>query len=1225
MNDCSIECGSMVLTTFQVLLSKVTDGQIVDNLHKRHKADLIYTYIGPVLIAVNPYKTLHCYTERDVEQYHGTAAHENPPHIYAVAETMFQRMLSDEENQCCIISGESGAGKTENSKLLMNYVSAVSGRGGSSVEETKRIILESNPLLEAFGNAKTLRNNNSSRFGKYFEIHFSMGGQPFGGNISNFLLEKSRVVGVSKGERNFHIFYQLCLGSDKRERESYSLAEPSYFSYLKQSGTFDVDGMDDVKEFQEVKSAMKVCGISQENQVSIFKIVSGILHLGNVQFVEKDNSAVVRDESLLEYPAYLLGISSAKLKEKLTSRLMKTGTIGSRSSLINVSLNVQQAVNTRDALAKALYDRIFDWIINSVNTAIQKHKSREKKVSLSVLDIYGFEIFDRNGFEQLCINYVNERLQQVFIELTLKSEQEEYVSEGIKWTPIKYFNNKIVVELIDSKRPAGIMAVLDDVCLQLHAMTDGADSKFVEKLGGSISGHKHFASGSKSFMVKHYAGSVSYECDGFCEANKDTLFKDLIMLAQSTSDAFLKSLFPEDVTHNDKKRPTTAGYKIRNQSNELVDKLMLCAPSYVRCIKPNERKRANDWDGKLVEHQVRYLNLRENINVRRAGFCYRSAFDKFMRRFGILTPETFRNWRGDSRQGVVHILKNSGIVDDQWQLGKSKVFIKAPESLFMLEELREREYDGFARIIQRAFRRYRAQRYYRDCKNRMIKIFFQRKERRRMTLNREFIGDYLDTIRNPLIKTLVGKKEEILYCNNIRKYDRRWNSDQREIVVTANFVAILGYEKIKEGQNKGQLQKCVKRKIPYQKISSISVSPFQDDFLVFHLDKEYDSLIEDVFKTELITIIAMNYEKKCAQVLKINFSDVIPYKLKKTTWNKSTERKLKLAVGDVAHMKVASNNSSVTTILVPRGLPSNTSPHIKATNTYSSSRSRFGPKKTSPRTARYNDRAPQPPPSLPPAVPNVPPPSALSYQKQIPSHGPSAATPSRGAPPPPPLNPAPATPAAAPSPPKMNATPTAPSSGPPPPPPSVPGIPSADPSPPKMNVTSSAPSSVPPPPPAAMQSAAGEARITSPSSPIKEIPQPQKQPQGFGTAGLPAVRLPVVDVNTLKNASLGRSAGRVIAGNHRERKSPAPAATPAVAASAPKNSLPRPKPAVAPPPKPKMRKCKALYDYEAQEADELSIRTNDLITILTKDNEGWWTGMLNGRRGLFPANYVEEV
>ena len=510
---------------------------------------------------------------------------------------------------------------------------------------------------------------------------------------------------------------------------------------------------------------------------------------------------------------------------------------------------------------------MFDWIVQAVNRAIHQHQTKtDNPLSLGVLDIYGFEIFEKNGFEQLCINYVNERLQQVFIELTLKSEQEEYVREGIQWTPIQYFNNKIVCELIDGKRPAGVMAVLDDICVQLHAQTDGADDKFLQKMQMAVGQHQHLNVSNKYFVVKHYAGSVTYDSDGFCEANKDTLFKDLILLAQSTSNPFIRNLFPEDVSVDDKKRPTTAGFKIRNQSNDLVEKLMKCTPSYIRCIKPNDKKSPRVFDSGRVEHQVRYLNLRENINVRRAGFCYRNTFEKFLRRYAIITPETFPHWRGSVTDGVVHILNVSGMDQSQWQLGRTKIFIKAPESLFMLEELRERKYDYFTRKIQRAYRRYRARRYYLECKKKMVNMFHGKKERRRMTLNREYIGDYLNIVGNPVLKSLVGKNQNILYCNIVRKYDRRWKFQERESIVTDQAWYLIGAEKISDGPDKGKLQKVVKRQIPLEHLTSVTLSTLADDFVVLQVQNDYDNVFEDVFKSEFVTVLADCFEKKCHRV-----------------------------------------------------------------------------------------------------------------------------------------------------------------------------------------------------------------------------------------------------------------------------------------------------------------------------------------------------------------------
>lgn len=537
-------------------------------------------------------------------------------------------------------------------------------------------------------------------------------------------------------------------------------------------------------------------------------------------------------------------------------------------------------------MAKALYSRVFDWIISAVNKAIYKADSgNDKLLSLGVLDIYGFEIFDKNGFEQLCINYVNEKLQQVFIELTLKSEQEEYVREGIKWTPIQFFNNKVVVELIEEKRPAGVMAILDDVCIQLHAQSDGADTRFVEKLQGAVGSHPHFSGGNNRFVIKHYAGSVSYDADGFCDANKDTLFRDLILLAQSTSIPFIKALFPEDVAADDKKRPTTSGFKIRNQCNDLVGTLMKCTPSYIRCIKPNEKKRPKEWEAARVEHQVRYLNLRENINVRRAGFCYRNTFDKFIRRFGVLTPQTFPAWHGSPSDGVSHLMNAANMDPNQWQLGRSKVFIKAPESLFMLEEMRERIYHDYAKKIQRAWRRYRARKYYLECKKQSMSVFVGRKERRRFTLNRDYLGDYISYLDNPLLRSLVGKQEKVLFCDEVKKYDRRFKPKSIDLFVTENAIVMIALEKITQGPNKGKFEKVVKRRLVLNQINGITLrfvmsrfliyifSSKCDDFFVVHVPSEFDNVLECIFKSELVSVLVDVYLRKYNQRLPVVFSD----------------------------------------------------------------------------------------------------------------------------------------------------------------------------------------------------------------------------------------------------------------------------------------------------------------------------------------------------------------
>ncbi|KAK4022713.1 hypothetical protein OUZ56_008164 [Daphnia magna] len=398
-----------------VLLSRVTEDEIVSNLRKRYLDDQIFTYIGPVLVSVNPFKTMPYFTDKEIELYQGAASYENQPHIYALADNMYRNMLIDAENQCVIISGESGAGKTVAAKYIMNYIARVSG-GGDRVRHLKDVILESNPLLEAFGNAKSVRNNNSSRFGKYVEIQFSTGGQPVGGKISNFLLEKSRVVMRSRQERSFHIFYQLCAGADSRMEEQLGLATPENYAYLSQSGTYTVEGTNDIQEFQETMKAMSVVGLSAQEQQNILQLVSAILHLGNISFAEdRSNFASVHDDRYLDFPAFLLEIDPVALKSKLTGRIFE-----SHREKVNMTLNVEQACYSRDALAKGLYSRMFDFLVQKVNIAMV---TTTQGYSTGILDIYGFEIFEKNGFEQFCINFVNEKLQQIFIELTLKAEQ----------------------------------------------------------------------------------------------------------------------------------------------------------------------------------------------------------------------------------------------------------------------------------------------------------------------------------------------------------------------------------------------------------------------------------------------------------------------------------------------------------------------------------------------------------------------------------------------------------------------------------------------------------------------------------------------------------------------------------------------------------------------------------------------------------------------------------
>uniref|UniRef100_A0A4W5PKT8 Osteoclast-stimulating factor 1 n=1 Tax=Hucho hucho TaxID=62062 RepID=A0A4W5PKT8_9TELE len=880
-----------------VLLSKINEDAIVDNLKKRYMDDYIFTYIGPVLISVNPFKQMPYFGDKEVEMYQGAAQYENPPHIYALADNMYRNMMIDRENQCVIISGESGAGKTVAAKYIMGYISRVSG-GGPKVQHVKDIILQSNPLLEAFGNAKTVRNNNSSRFGKYFEIQFSSGGEPDGGKISNFLLEKSRVVMRNPGERSFHIFYQLIEGATGEQKSSLGITSLDYYNYLNQSGSYKVDDINDKSDFQETMHAMEVIGISGEDRGLVLQIVAGVLHLGNINFREAGNYAAVESEEFLAFPAFLLGIDQKRLKEKLTSRKMDSKW-GSSMESIDVTLNVEQACYTRDALSKALHSRVFDFLVESINKAIVKV---HQEFNIGVLDIYGFEIFQKNGFEQFCINFVNEKLQQIFIELTLKAEQDEYIQEGIRWTPIEYFNNKIVCDLIESKlNPPGIMSILDDVCATMHAVGEGADQTMLQKLRVAINSHEHFNSWNQGFIIHHYAGKVSYDAEGFCERNRDVLFSDLIELMQSSEIAFIRALFPDNLNAEKKGRPTTAGSKIKKQANDLVQTLMKCTPHYIRCIKPNETKKPKDWEESRVKHQVEYLGLKENIRVRRAGYAYRRVFRKFLNSGIYLKVE------GPSWSGVVCV------------------------TLFLLEETRERKFDSHARAIQKAWRKYVARKKYVQMREEASDLLVNRKERRRHSLNRNFVGDYLGMDDRPELRQFLAKREKIDFADKVTKYDRRFKGIKRDLILTPKCMYLIGREKVKQGPEKGQVTEVLKRRIDVEKILAVSLSTMQDDLLILH-EQEYDSLLECTFKTEFISLLARRFEEKTQRKLPLKFGTTLELKLKKENWGflsggGSRQVMFVQGQGDVAVTKPSSKTLQVS---IGAGLPKNTRPTKKS-------------------------------------------------------------------------------------------------------------------------------------------------------------------------------------------------------------------------------------------------------------------------------------------------------
>lgn len=864
------------------LISKITNEAINDNLKIRFENAEIYTYIGHVLVSVNPFRDLGIYTDQVLTSYQGKNRLEVPPHVFAIAESSYYNMKAYGENQCVIISGESGAGKTEAAKRIMQYIANVSGGTNSSIQEIKDMVLATNPLLESFGNAKTLRNNNSSRFGKYLEIQFNAQGEPVGANINNYLLEKSRVVGQIKDERNFHIFYQFTKAASQEHRTNFGVQQPTTYSYTSKSKCYDVQGIDDVAEFKDTLNAMRVIGLTQAEQDDIFRMLAAILWIGNVSFREDDqgNAAVV-DQSVIDFVAYLLEVDNAHVNKALTTRIIETSRGGRRGSVYDSPMNIAQATSVRDALSKAIYFNMFDWIVQRVNQALKARGALSH--SIGILDIYGFEIFERNSFEQLCINYVNEKLQQIFIQLTLKTEQEEYAREQIQWTPIKYFDNKVVCELIEEKRPPGVFAALNDACATAHADPTAADQTFVQRLN-ALSGNPNFAPRQGQFVIKHYAGDVNYAVEGMTDKNKDNLLKDLLNLVGQSSNNFVHTIFPDQVDQDNRRKPPTAGDKIKASANDLVATLMKCTPSYIRTIKPNENKSPTEYNSPNVMHQVKYLGLQENVRIRRAGFAYRQTYEKFVERFYLLSPKCSYageyTWTGDAKSGVRQILKDTSIPAEEWQMGVTKAFIKTPETLFALETMRDKYWHNMAIRIQRAWRNYlryriecatRIQRFWRkktggleflQLRDDGHKLLQGRKERRRYSLigYRRFMGDYLGIDNQggagELMRSRagIGSGEKTYFSCRcevlVSKLGRSSKPEPRFLVLTSKAVYI-----VKQAMVNKQLQILAERTIPVGAIKFVSASTLKDDWFALGVGspQEPDPLVNCIFKTEFFT------------------------------------------------------------------------------------------------------------------------------------------------------------------------------------------------------------------------------------------------------------------------------------------------------------------------------------------------------------------------------------
>jgi len=714
-------------------LPHLNEPAVLHNLKKRYFADLFHTYSGLFLVVINPYKRLPVYTDEIIDIYRGQPRDKMAPHIYAMADNAYRAMLNERKNQSMLITGESGAGKTENTKRVIQYLTNIAGSStGDKLLENQ--LIEFNPILEAFGNAKTLKNNNSSRFGKFIELQFNSGGQICGANTLIYLLEKSRVVKRAKNERSFHIFYQImskAMPADQKEK--LHLTKPEDFEYLKQSECYVVNRMEDDKEFEHSLKALNILKISDNEKFALFEVLSAILHMGNLPFQDTAKGACeLTDTKALGYAAQHLGVDPNKLKQGLISPTLTIGT----GEKVQRQYQKYQASSTRDALARALYGRMFLWVVRRINEVLSHPDDKDQ--FLGVLDIAGFEIFQENSFEQLCINFTNEKLQQFFNNHMFKLEQDEYEREQIGWNFVNFgLDLQDTIDLLE-KEPNGILIQLDDE----NSLKGADDTSFTKKVQASHENHRSFRKPKyegNSFSIVHYAGIVPYNTKDWLEKNRDPLEPELQQLLRDSEKTFVRGLFDNRLasestaTPNEdnsakraavtrKKGDRGAGFQTvavayKEQLSQLMDVLRDTSPHFVRCIIPNHKQLPGAIDDNLVSEQLRCNGVLEGIRIARKGWPNRLKFPEFLKRYHLLRPGLDLNRVTDPKQSSKDLCdyligKNPDKVDkEKVRYGVTKIFFRSGQ-LAVLEQMREQIISGMVVSIQACSRAYIARRSY---------------------------------------------------------------------------------------------------------------------------------------------------------------------------------------------------------------------------------------------------------------------------------------------------------------------------------------------------------------------------------------------------------------------------------------------------------------------------------------------------------------------------------
>ncbi|XP_077476300.1 unconventional myosin-Va isoform X5 [Stigmatopora argus] len=718
-------------------LSYLHEPAVLHNLKVRFiDSKLIYTYCGIVLVAINPYETLPIYGTDIINAYSGQNMGDMDPHIFAVAEEAYKQMARDERNQSIIVSGESGAGKTVSAKYAMRYFATVSGSATKANIEDK--VLASNPIMEAIGNAKTTRNDNSSRFGKYIEIGFDNRYRIIGANMRTYLLEKSRVVFQADEERNYHIFYQLCASSHLPEFKNLQLSNANNFLYTRQGRSPVIEGVDDSKELGTTRNAFSLLGINETYQMGLFQVLAAILHLGNVDINDKDSDSSIippNNHHLMKF-CELVGVAYDDMSQWLCHRKLKTA-----SETYIKTLPRLQATNARDALSKHIYAKLFNWIVEHVNKALITNMKQHSFIG--VLDIYGFETFEINSFEQFCINYANEKLQQQFNMHVFKLEQEEYMKEQIPWTLIDFYDNQPCINLIEAKM--GVLDLLDEEC----KMPKGSDDSWAQKLYNThlktCSLFEKPRMSNRAFIIQHFADKVEYQCEGFLEKNKDTVNEEQIKVLKASKFDLLVELFLDEGKASSptgqspgmggrtrlsikpdksrdirsKEHKKTVGCQFRNSLQMLMETLNATTPHYVRCIKPNDFKQAFDFDPKRAVQQLRACGVLETIRISAAGFPSRWTYQEFFSRYRVLMKQ--KDVLSDKKLTCRNVLEKLVEDQDKYQFGQTKIFFRAGQVAY-LEKLRADKLRVACIRIQKTIRCWLARKKYMRMRDAAITI-----------------------------------------------------------------------------------------------------------------------------------------------------------------------------------------------------------------------------------------------------------------------------------------------------------------------------------------------------------------------------------------------------------------------------------------------------------------------------------------------------------------------